>query len=72
MSENSKGNIAGWFGIIMSTLFIAGAIGIALGYTDEWQLIRERRLLFAIPVLLYGLLRFYRAVRTLQGKDMFN
>jgi hypothetical protein len=52
---------------------VFGAIGIAMGYTDHIDFIRENRLLVAIPVLLYGLFRFYLAIRALRGNnDTFN
>ncbi len=73
MSENSKPSIGAYFRLFMSTLFVFGAIGIAMGYTDHIDFIRENRLLVAIPVLLYGLFRFYLAIRALRGNnDTFN
>jgi hypothetical protein len=73
MSENQKPSIGAYFRLFMSTLFVFGAIGIAMGYTDHIDFIRENRLLVAIPVLLYGLFRFYLAIRALRGNsDTFN
>jgi hypothetical protein len=73
MNESQKPGIGAYFRLFMATLFIMGAIGIAMGYTDEFQFFAEHRMLVAIPILLYGLFRLYLAIRTLQGKnDTFN
>lgn len=73
MNENPKPSIGAYFRLFMSTIFIVGAIGMAIGWTDHIQFIRENRLLVAIPVLLYGLFRLYLAIRSLRGNnDTFN
>lgn len=57
----------------MSTFTILGAIGIALGFVDHVEFIRQNRMLVAVPFLLYGLFRLYMAIRLLRGKsDTFN
>ncbi len=73
MNENPKPGIGAYFRLFMSTLFIFGAIGIALGWTDHIPFIQENRILVAIPVFLYGLFRFYMAFRLFKGNgDTFN
>lgn len=69
MSENQKPGIGAYFSLFMSTLFVFGAIGIAVGWTDHIDFIRENRLLVAIPVLLYGLFRLYLSIRALRGNS---
>lgn len=73
MNENPKPGIGVYFRLFMSTLFVFGAIGIAMGYTDHIPFIAKNRMLVAIPVLLYGLFRFYLAIRAFKGNnDTFN
>ena len=73
MNERPKPGIGAYFRLFMSSIFIIGAIGMAMGYTDHIDFIRENRLLVAIPVLLYGLFRLYLAIRALRGNnDTFN
>jgi hypothetical protein len=73
MIEKPKPSIGAYFRLFMSTFFIFGAIGIAMGYADELEFVAQNRMLVAIPVLLYGLFRLYMAIRGLRGQsDTFN
>ena len=73
MDDNSKPGISAYFRLIMSTFFVAGAVGIFAGIADNDYIHPDNRWLFALPVLLYGLFRLYLAIRMLRGKnDTFN
>lgn len=73
MDKDSKPNIWAYFGLFMGSFIVAGAIGIAYGLVDHNDFVRQNRLLVAIPILLYGLLRLYRGFRMLKGKrDLLN
>jgi hypothetical protein len=70
MIERQKPGIGAYFRLFMATLFIFGSIGIMLGFADtEVPFLAEHHMLVGIPFLLYGLLRFYMAVRMMQGKN---
>jgi hypothetical protein len=69
MIERQKPSIGAYFRLFMATLFVCGAIGIMVGFADDAvPFIAQNRFLVGIPFLLYGLLRFYMAVRFMQGK----
>ena len=73
MEKGSQPNYWAYFSLFMGSFIVAGAIGIGFGLVDHNDFIRENRLLVAIPILLYGLLRLYRAFRLLKGKrDILN
>ncbi|MFM2375208.1 MAG: hypothetical protein RLZZ165_305 [Bacteroidota bacterium] len=73
MDNQSKPGFTAYFRLVMSTFFIAGAMGILAGIADNDYIRPDNRWLFAIPVLLYGLFRLYLAIRMLRGKsDTFN
>lgn len=73
MIEKPKPSIGAYFRLFMSSFFILGAIGIGMGYADELEFVAQNRMMVAILVLLYGLFRFYMAIRLLRGKsDTFN
>lgn len=73
MDNNSKPGIGVYFRLVMSLVFVAGAIGIFLGFADNDYIQPGNRWLFGLPILLYGLFRLYLAVRMMGGKnDTFN
>lgn len=73
MSKDSKPNYWAYFSLFMGSFIVAGAIGIGFGLVDHNEFVRENRMMVAIPIMLYGLLRLYRAVRLLKGKrDILN
>jgi hypothetical protein len=73
MDNNPKPGITAWFRLFMSTFFIIGAIGIALGLVDNDYITPDNRWLIAMPFLFYGLFRLYMAIRMMRGKnDTFN
>ncbi|MBK9447856.1 MAG: hypothetical protein IPN95_00280 [Bacteroidetes bacterium] len=73
MDNNAKPGIGAYFRLLMSTFFVAGAVGIFLGYADNDFIQPNNRWMFALPIFLYGLFRLYLAIRVMRGKnDTFN
>lgn len=63
--------VYGYIGLVMSLVFIGGAIGLIYYPPPKIQFLKENetiRYLLAVCVLLYGLFRLYRSVRMLRNR----
>lgn len=62
--------VYGYIGLVMSLVFIGGAIALVVSPPPNIQFLQENetiRYLLAVCVMLYGLFRFYRSVRMLRN-----